>query len=110
MKTSRLSTYALGVAVLCGAPALSGGFAQAAVVAPAGLPDFSVLVDQAGPAVVNIRTTAKVADPGEDPETRELFRRFFGEPHPHGHSPVAPDKGADREPDTVPERVRRGVG
>jgi serine protease Do len=110
MKTSRLSTYALGVAVLCGAPAQHGGFAQAAVVAPAGLPDFSALVDKSGPAVVNIRTTAKVADPGDDPETRELFRRFFGEPLPHGHPPVAPDKDADKDADAVPERVRRGVG
>ena len=107
MNTSRLSTYALGVAVLCGAPALSGGaLVHAAIVAPAGLPDFSALVDKAGPAVVNIRTTAKVAESGDDPETRELFRRFFGEPAPRGHPPVAPDKDGDE----VPERVRRGVG
>ena len=115
MKLPKLSSCALGVAVLCGAPALSGGaLAQAAVVAPAGLPDFSALVDKAGPAVVNIRTIAKVADPGDDPETRELFRRLFGEPLPDGHPPVAPDKdadkGADKEPEPAPERVRRGVG
>jgi serine protease Do len=107
MKTSRLSIYALGVAVLCGAPALSGGApAQAANVVPAGLPDFSALVDKVGPAVVNIRTIAKVAESGDDPETRELFRRFFGEPPPRGHPPVAPDK----DEDDVPKRVRRGVG
>jgi serine protease Do len=115
MKISRLSTCALGAVLLCGAPALSGGaLAQAAVVAPAGLPDFSALVDKSGPAVVNIRTTAKVADPGDDSETRELFRRFFGEPLPRGHPPVAPDKepdnDADKDADAVPERVRRGVG
>jgi serine protease Do len=48
-----------------------------------GLPDFTDLVDQADPAVVNIRTSAKVssaargaAPGGQDPA--ELFKWFFG--------------------------------
>jgi serine protease Do len=81
------------------------GAAHAAVVAPAALPDFSALVEQASPAVVNIRTTRTVAAPDDDPETRELFRRFFGEPLPPSHPPIPP-----QEPKAAPERVRRGVG
>jgi len=57
------------------------GVAQAAEVAP----DFSALVEKAGPAVVNIRTT-----------------RTSGEPLPHDHPPLPSDE--------TPERVRRGVG
>ncbi|PQO89925.1 serine peptidase [Massilia phosphatilytica] len=75
------------------------GAAHAAEVGP----DFSALVEKAGPAVVNIRTTRKVAErDGDDAETRELFRRFFGEPLPRDHPPLPPDE--------TPERVRRGVG
>jgi serine protease Do len=78
------------------------GAAQAAEVGP----DFSALVERAGPAVVNIRTTRTVgARESDDPETRELFRRFFGEPLPRDHPPLPSDK-----PQAVPERVRRGVG
>lgn len=52
-----------------------------------GLPDFADLVEQVGPAVVNIRTTAKVAtaargQAGPDEEMQEFFRRFFGVPMP----------------------------
>ena len=75
------------------------GAAHAAEVGP----DFSALVEKAGPAVVNIRTTRKVAErDGDDAETRELFRRFFGEPLPRDHPPLPSDE--------TPERVRRGVG
>ncbi|MFL6633872.1 MAG: Do family serine endopeptidase [Massilia sp.] len=75
------------------------GAAQAAEVGP----DFSALVEKAGPAVVNIRTTRTVAArESDDPETRELFRRFFGEPLPRDHPPLPSDE--------TPERVRRGVG
>jgi serine protease Do len=81
------------------------GVAQAAAVAPASLPDFAPLVERAGPAVVNIRTTRKVAArDADDPEARELFRRFFGEPLPRDHPPLP----SDEQP--APERVRRGVG
>ena len=49
--------------------------------APArGLPDFTDLVDQVGPSVVNIRTLEKVSASGEnlgmDEDMLEFFRRF----------------------------------
>ena len=57
------------------------------------LPDFTDLVEQVGPSVVNIRTSEKVksranAGPGSSPgngadeEMQEFFRRFFGQPMP----------------------------
>jgi len=53
-----------------------------------GLPDFTELVEQVGPSVVNIRTLEKVRQPEEgngapDEEMQELFRRFFGVPMPN---------------------------
>lgn len=86
---------------------------------PAGLPDFSPLVERAGPAVVNVRTVRKVAakaGASDEEEMRELFRRFFGEPPPSGHPPIGPKEGAPAEPpptppsEPPPERVQRGVG
>ena len=57
------------------------------------LPDFTDLVDQVGPSVVNIRTLEKVQrNPevsGPDDEMQELLRRFFGVPIP-GPRPGAP--------------------
>jgi serine protease Do len=55
--------------------------------APAGLPDFTTIVEKEGKAVVNISTTASIreeeAAPGIDPETLDLLRRF-GFPMPPG--------------------------
>ncbi|MFM2345798.1 MAG: hypothetical protein RL654_551 [Pseudomonadota bacterium] len=61
-----------------------------------GLPDFADLVEQVGPAVVNIRTTAKVATAargqgGPDEEMQEFFRRFFGVPMPRRGQPQPDD-------------------
>jgi len=77
-----------------GAVLLQGSHVQAQQLAPApgavvrGLPDFTELVEQVGPSVVNIRTLEKVrqndAANGEpDEEMQELFRRFFGVPMPN---------------------------
>ncbi len=54
-----------------------------------GLPDFTELVEQVGPSVVNIRTIERVKTgqsqaPGSDEEMQEFFRRFFGMPLPGG--------------------------
>ena len=54
-----------------------------------GLPDFTELVEQVGPSVVNIRTIERVKTgqsqaPGGDEEMQEFFRRFFGMPLPGG--------------------------
>ena len=48
-----------------------------------GLPDFTELVSQVGPSVVNIRTTSKrKATTAQDEQMQEFFRRFFGAPMP----------------------------
>ena len=86
-----------GVLVLMGAGGavlLQGAHVQAQQVSPPsaaavrGLPDFTDLVEQVGPSVVNIRTLEKVRQQdvaGGDPdeEMQEFFRRFFGVPIPN---------------------------
>src|SRR5499427_8091972 len=80
--------------------------ATTAVAAPASaraLPDFSALVEQNGPAVVNISTTSKVHTsaqesqiPGEPGDPfYEFFKRFGNPGNP---------QGGDRD------QIRRGVG
>jgi serine protease Do len=62
-----------------------------------GLPDFTGLVEQAGPAVVNIRVTqygdgvrpdrgaqSREQAPSDDEEVPEFFRRFFDDPNNPG--------------------------
>src|SRR5215469_18027570 len=82
----------------------SPAFAQARV-----LPDFTDLVDQVGPAVVNIRTVEKVAqgsgNPEVDEEMQEFFRRFFGQP-----MPGIPRQGRPNRPAPQEEERPRGVG
>jgi serine protease Do len=78
-----------------------------------GLPDFTVLVEKAGPSVVNIRTTERIRPgampgfpPGMDEDMQEFFRRFFGVPMPGPRqqpAPRGPRGGDERE-------VPRGVG
>ncbi|MGJ7520116.1 DegQ family serine endoprotease [Variovorax sp. LT1P1] len=77
------------------------------------LPDFTDLVDQVGPAVVNIRTVEKVAQRGAgngemDEEMQEFFRRFFGQPLPGqpGQPRQTPPRPQDRQEESRP----RGVG
>ncbi|WP_404303225.1 DegQ family serine endoprotease [Alicycliphilus denitrificans] len=71
-----------------------------------GLPDFTELVEQVGPSVVNIRTTEKVsARPsmnGMDEEMLEFFKRF-GIPVPK----IPRQQGPQRQ---QPEEQPRGVG
>ncbi len=109
----------MAVALLLGA--LGMGLVQLAPVqaqpAPAssapllrGLPDFTELVEQVGPSVVNIRTLEKVRQPesgsaGPDEEMQELFRRFFGMPLPNT------PRQAPRQNRPQPEEAQpRGVG
>ena len=73
------------------------------------LPDFTDLVEQVGPSVVNIRTVEKIAArpestaPGED-EIREFFRRF-GLPMPNmPHQTPRPNRPVPQE-----EEQPRGV-
>jgi serine protease Do len=77
------------------------------------IPDFADLVERASPAVVNIRTTEKVAVqqaqggiPGMPEDQAEFFRRFFGVPipgMPSGPKQAQPNPGKPQEAD-------RGVG
>jgi serine protease Do len=74
------------------------------------LPDFTELVDQVGPSVVNIRTTERVRGMGPrggqiDPGLEEFFRRF-GIPMPNGRG--GPRGGNEDDEDDRPQR--RGVG
>ena len=76
------------------------------------LPDFTDLVEQVGPSVVNIRTTEKVqprasqVNPGEE-EMLEFFRRF-GLPAPNMPRP-APRQRTPQQ-DEQPREQPRGVG
>ncbi len=74
------------------------------------LPDFTDLVEQVGPSVVNIRTLerARVAVPGAgqmDDEMQEFFRRFFGQP-----LPGAPRQGPRPNRPQPDDEQPRGVG
>ncbi|PPE71287.1 DegQ family serine endoprotease [Caldimonas thermodepolymerans] len=74
------------------------------------LPDFTVLVEQVGPSVVNIRTSARVSTrqypgPQMDEEMQEFFRRFFGIPFPGPRVDPRRQQRPEQE-----ELVPRGVG
>ena len=92
-----------GLAVMLGACAASFLPLSAAHAQVRGLPDFTDLVDQVGPSVVNIRTLEKVSaraqqgGPNEE-EMLEFFRRF-GIPVPPGAVPRSPrqDRGGSGE-------------
>jgi serine protease Do len=75
------------------------------------LPDFTDLVDQVGPSVVNIRTIEKVTPRGGngemDEEMQEFFRRFFGQPLP-GAPRSSPRPNRPQQPQE--EERPRGVG
>jgi serine protease Do len=77
------------------------------------LPDFTDLVDQVGPSVVNIRTVEKVAQRsgnGEmDEEMQEFFRRFFGQPLP-GTPRQGPRPNRPQQPQEEERERPRGVG
>lgn len=114
LSLKKLATVALATPLMLSATlTLSAAPAQAQPAASArGLPDFTDLVEQVGPAVVNIRTTARahtgniVPDGIEDEEMQELLRRFFGMPLP------GVPRGGQRQNPQQPESesVPRGVG
>jgi serine protease Do len=89
---------------------ISGASAQAPRVS---IPDFADLVERASPAVVNIRTTEKVAVqqtqggiPGLPDDQAEFFRRFFGVP-----IPGLPNQPKQPQPNPgKPQEADRGVG
>jgi serine protease Do len=84
---------------------------QTAAAQARALPDFTDLVEQVGPSVVNIRTTEKVSprpsgDGGSDEEMLEFFRRF-GIPIPN--APGGPRGQRPNRPQQEEEQPR-GVG
>jgi serine protease Do len=90
-----------------------GAPAQSAQAQSRNLPDFSDLVEQVGPSVVNIRTSEKVAvrsqqgGPSEE-ELLDFFRRF-GLPVPNIPK-QAPKKGVPQKPQSQEEEQPKGVG
>ena len=102
---------ALAVAGAVGFTPATPAFAQSAPQ-PRSLPDFSELVDQVSPAVVNIRTTERARSSAAglgggqmDEEMQEFFRRFFGVPMPN--TPRQQQRPAPREEE---REGPRGVG
>ncbi len=99
---------AMMVALAGGTGLLAGASTAHAQSAPAlkGLPDFTELVEQVGPSVVNIRTLEKVAArpsiDGMDEDMLEFFKRF-GLPVPN----IPRQQGPRRQ---QPEEQPRGVG
>jgi serine protease Do len=116
VKTSRVLVSAvLTFGVVLGFQMPQTVLAQTAMVK--GLPDFTELVEQVGPSVVNIRTLEKSKAPnfngnGMDEETQELFRRFFGMPLPNTpNNPNAPRQAPRQGRTPMPEEAQpRGVG
>jgi len=94
------------------APALTPPVAPLAQSGRYGLPDFSALVEQVGPAVVNISVTQKLArgngaTSGDDPFAGDPFYDFlrrFGVPVPG--MPGSGGNGGGR----MPEQIQQGVG
>ena len=117
LRCKKLILASLATPMLAGAAALSLPAAALAQPGPAagavadsvrGLPDFTDLVDQVGPSVVNIRTVERVrAGVGGGPmddDMQDFLRRFFGAPLPNPHR-------APRPSQPQPEQeLPRGVG
>ncbi len=106
---------ALAALVVGGVAVPRMGHAQATTATARGLPDFTDLVEQVGPAVVNIRTTERVRGgqrggaPEMDEEMQEFFRRFFGTPP--GQLPGRPDpRRGDPRQQAPDQEQQRGVG
>ena len=115
---------------LLGSIALMGAMLVPATVGAQmrGLPDFTELVDQVGPSVVNIRTMEKISSRGAnsaetDEDIQELLRKFFGDRMPGAPKadpradPKADPKAEKADPKTPKRRVPesredqpRGVG
>lgn len=107
----KLRSYALVGALAAGSAVVMVPHAPvSAQSAPQGrnLPDFTDLVEQVGPSVVNIRTMEKVKQgggaSGMDEEMQEFFRRFFGQPMPNV------PRQAPRRSQPQEEEQPRGVG
>ena len=99
---------ALALGGLGGVLPVTEAQAQPAPLTARGLPDFTDLVDQVGPSVVNIRTMEKVSSSAEslgmDEDMLEFFRRF-GLPVPN-----VPRQRSPRQAPQTEQEQPRGVG
>ena len=87
---------------------------------PRSLPDFTELVEQVSPAVVNIRTSERSRSSGAGPggggggqmdeEMQEFFRRFFGVPMPGNPNPGTPRQRPNPRGGEEERESPRGVG
>jgi serine protease Do len=84
-----------------------------------GLPDFTGLVEQVGPAVVNVRTTERThagrgGNPEMDEDMLDFFRRFGlpipNQPQPNQPTPNQPNPRTPQQPAPDSEPQTRGVG
>ncbi len=87
--------------------------APAVQAQPKGLPDFTELVEQVGPSVVNIKTSERVKSHargggGMDPNVEEFFKRF-GIPMPNRPDGRTPRGGGGGD-DDGPQRRGEGSG
>lgn len=110
----KVHSYLLAAAM---AVAAAGGLVSVAPVQAQTrtLPDFTDLVDQVGPSVVNIRTVEKVTQRGGgngemDEEMQEFFRRFFGQPQPGAPGAPRSVPRPNRPQQPQEEERPRGVG
>src|SRR5690606_30899333 len=92
-----VSAAATAVALPIATARTPAGAAVAAAPLVSGLPDFTRLVEEVGPAVVKIDTTigarrSQSTDEELEEQIPEIFRRFFGPgfqfPGPGGRSPA----------------------
>jgi serine protease Do len=95
---------------------------QLASAEPATMPDFADLVEHCAPAVVNIRTSARMSSvaPGaqngpqmpdldENDPFYDFFHRFFPQPGPNQNPQQNPRQGPQRSPHGDRE-IPRGIG
>ncbi len=103
----------VAVMSLCLAALLAAAHSPSAWAQNRTLPDFTDLVEQVGPSVVNIRTSEKVkaaAGGGADEQMLEFFRRF-GIPIPPNAAPNTPrGPRSERSPAPQEDAQPRGVG
>ena len=110
LNTLRVWIAAAALALVAAAALLPHRAAHAQVRT---LPDFTDLVEQVGPSVVNIRTLEKVSSRAgaggpSDEDMQEFFRRFFGQPMPG--NPGTPRQAPRPNRPQQEEEQPRGVG
>ena len=106
----KLRAYAL-VTVLAVSGTVALMPAKPVVAQGRSLPDFTDLVEQVGPSVVNIRTVERARNTGAAPgpadeEMQEFFRRFFGQPMP-GVPRQSPRPNRPQQPEEAAAARRR---